>query len=194
MPQVRRAWVKPSFDFICEGNVKLISTQWHANSYQLCVHSAGQFSTSQSIKHRLCVRTRKAALEYTAFTGKQVVENARQTAALFGSMWCLYLPNHYFFTLCIMSLIPAGALQYPTKWKPTSLGFIQLRISQVLRVHKDLWLDLFSSSAVQIENHSGQFEPKRTSIVWTWPNSLTGFAICGAWTRMSRKSKWGSIT
>ncbi len=35
-----------------------------------------------------------------------------------------------------------------------SLGFIQPRISQVLRVHKDLLLDLFSPSAVQIENHS----------------------------------------
>ncbi len=38
-----------------------------------CVHS-----TSQSIKHRLIVRTRKVALEYTAFTGKRVVENAKQ--------------------------------------------------------------------------------------------------------------------
>ncbi len=26
-----------------------------------------------------------------------------------------------------------------------------------------------------MENHSGPFEPKKTSIVWTWPNSLTGF-------------------
>ncbi len=51
-------------------------------------------------------------------------------------------------------------------------GFIQPCISQVLRVHKDLLLDLLSSSAVQMENRSGQFDPKRTSIVWTRPNSL----------------------
>ncbi len=43
-----------------------------------CVHSAGQCSSSQSVKHRLIVRTRKVALEYTAFTGKRVVENAKQ--------------------------------------------------------------------------------------------------------------------
>ncbi len=43
-----------------------------------CVHSAGQCSTSQSIRHRLCARTRKGALECTVFTGKRVVENARQ--------------------------------------------------------------------------------------------------------------------
>ncbi len=29
------------------------------------------------------------------------------------------------------------------------------------RKDKDLWLDLFSSSAVQMENHRGQFEPKK---------------------------------
>ncbi len=36
------------------------------------------------------------------------------------------------------------------------LGFIQPCISQVSRVHMDLLLDLFSSSAMQMENHSGQ--------------------------------------
>ncbi len=41
------------------------------------MHSAGQCLTSQSTKHRLCVRTRKVTLEYTPFTGKRVVENAR---------------------------------------------------------------------------------------------------------------------
>ncbi len=70
--------------------------------------------------------------------------------------------------------LPGGALQYLTKWKLTSLGFIQPRISQVLRVHKDLLLDLFSSSAVQMENHSSQFEPKMSYIVWTQLNSLPG--------------------
>ncbi len=98
------------------------------------------------------------------------------------------------FTLWIMFLLPSGALQYRMKWKPTSLGFVQPRISQVLRVHKDLLLDLFSSSAVQMETHSGLFEPNWTSIVWARPKSLTGFDPYGAWTRKSRKSKWGSIT
>ncbi len=65
------------------------------------------------------------------------------------------------FTLWIMFLIPGGALQYLKKWKPTSLGFIQPRISQVLSVHKDLLLDLFLSSAVQTENNSDQFEPQK---------------------------------
>ncbi len=114
------------------------------------------------------------------------------SAVLFGSMWCLYLPNYSFFTLWIVFLIPGGA--HLTKWKPTSLGFIQLRISQVLRRHKDLLSYLFSSSAVQIENHSGQFEPKKTFIVWTRPNPLTVFAPYGAWTKKSRKSKWVSFT
>ncbi len=98
------------------------------------------------------------------------------------------------FYLWIMFLIPGGALQNLTKSKPTSLGFIQPRISQVLRVHKDLLLDLFSSSAVQMENQSGQFVPNRASIVWTRPNSLTGIAPYVAWTWKSRKPKWGSVT
>ncbi len=41
-------------------------------------------------------------------------------------MWCLYLLNHSFFTLWIMFFIPASALQYLKKFKPTSLGFIRL--------------------------------------------------------------------
>ncbi len=43
---VRTRLVK-HWHMIC--NVKFIATQWHVNSYQLCVHSAGQCSTSQSI-------------------------------------------------------------------------------------------------------------------------------------------------
>ncbi len=68
------------------------------------------------------------------------------------------------------------------------------RISQVSRVHKDLLLDLFSSSAVQMEKHISKFVPKRTSIVWARPNSLTGIAPYGARTRKNRKSKWAFIT
>ncbi len=45
----------------------------------VCVHSAGQCSTNQSITHRLCVRTRKIAQVYTAFTGKRVLGNDNQT-------------------------------------------------------------------------------------------------------------------
>ncbi len=68
MPQVYRAWAKPSDDLPIsqwerdlhsEGNIKLIATQWHAHFYQLGVHSAGQCSTSQSIKQRPVVRTRE---------------------------------------------------------------------------------------------------------------------------------------
>ncbi len=54
------------------------------------------------------------------------------------------------------------------------------RISQVLRVHKVLLLGLFSSSAVQMEIHSAQFELKRASTVWALQNSLTRFAPYGA--------------
>ncbi len=39
-------------------------------------------------------------------------------------------------------------------------GFIQPRISHVLGARKDLFLDLFSSSNVQKENHHGQLVPK----------------------------------
>ncbi len=43
------------------------------------MHSTGQWSTNQSKKHRFCVRTRKIALEYIAFTGKRVLGNDNQT-------------------------------------------------------------------------------------------------------------------
>ncbi len=48
---------------------------------------------------------------------------------------------------------------------------------EVLSAQKDLFLDLFSSSVVQVEIYSGQFEPKRTSFVWTRPNSLIGLLL-----------------
>ncbi len=54
--------------------------------------------------------------------------------------------------------------------------FIQPRILQVLMVRNGL----FSSSNVQMENHRDQFVPKRSSIVWTRPNSFAGFAPYGA--------------
>ncbi len=83
------------------------------------MHSAGQCSTSQSIRHRLCVRTRKVALEFTAFTGKRVVKNARQTLQFYSGVCDVYIYRITFFTPWIMFFIPGGALQYLTKWKPT---------------------------------------------------------------------------
>ncbi len=121
------------------------------------MHTAGQCSTCQSIKHRLCVRTRKVALECTEFTGKRVVENARQALHFYSGVCDNYINQITPFSMWIMFLIPGGALRNE---KQRSLGFVQPRISQMLRVHKDLLLDLLSSSAVQMENYSGQFEPK----------------------------------
>ncbi len=55
------------------------------------MHSTGQCSTSQLIKHRLCVRTRKVALEYTAFIGKLIVENARQSLQFYSGVYDVYI-------------------------------------------------------------------------------------------------------
>ncbi len=139
MPQVRRAWVKPQTDLeICQwerglrstgiwqGNVKLIATQWHAIFYHLCVHSAGQCSTSQSIKHRLWVRTRKVALEYTAFIGKRVVENARQTLQFYSGVCDVYIYQ-------ITPFLPCGLC-----------SSYRAALNSILRNENKRHLDLFS--------------------------------------------------
>ncbi len=64
------------------------------------MHSAGQCSTSQPIKHGLCVRTRKVALKYTAFTGKLVVENATQTLQFYSGVCDVYIYQISFYFLC----------------------------------------------------------------------------------------------
>ncbi len=58
------------------------------------------------------------------------------------------------FPLWIIFVIPGGALQYLTKWKQMARGFIQPHSLQVMRLRRDSFLDLFSSSAVKMENHA----------------------------------------
>ncbi len=69
--------------------IRLSATKWHANSYQCCVHSTGQCSDTQSLKPRLCVRTRKIAQVYA---GKRAVRKWQPSCAvLFGSTWSLIM-------------------------------------------------------------------------------------------------------
>ncbi len=92
-----------------------MATQWHAISYQLCGHSAAQCSTSPSIKHRLCVRTSKVALEYTTFIGKRVVENARQILQFYSAVCDVYI--YQIIALCPVDYVPHTGRCFAVSYK-----------------------------------------------------------------------------
>ncbi len=88
-------------------------------------------------------------------------------------MWLLIFTKS--LPISSMDYVPYTVQRFAVSYeiKQTALGLIQLHISQVLRVYKDVLLDLFSSSAVQMENHSVQF----LHLLFRRPNSLNGFAL-----------------
>ncbi len=68
---------------------------------RLPFHVSHQNTALFKIGPIICVRTRKLALEYTVFTGKRVVENARQTLQF-------YLGASDVYTYQITPFLPCG--------------------------------------------------------------------------------------
>ncbi len=155
------------------------------------MHWSGQCSTSQSIKHRLCVRTRKIALECAACTCKKLWKMPTKLCSFIREHLIVYIYQITPFFPCGLCSSYRAALfsivrnenkrhmdsfsrAFPKRW-----GWTTIYCWIYIRLQPCKWRTTV---------------PKRTSIVWTRPNSLTWFPLNGAWTRTSRNSKWGTIT